>query len=349
MATARDGDEGGSPAPFRVPLAELEAKTKRALAKRGASDEEAARVTGALVSADLRGQHSHGVIRLSTICGRIEAGLIKPGAEPVFERVATSLLAVDGRAGFGQVVAWQVMERVVELADEVGVALATVRNNNHIGMLGNYLEEAAERGKILIVMTTSEAMVRPYGGRERMLGTNPIGIGIPARPRPFVLDMATSETAIGKLIEREARGEEIPDNWAVDEDGLPTTDPSAALAGAINPFGGAKGYGLGLAVSLLAGLMSGGDPDPEVVGTLDIENVCNKGDLFLAIDGETLAGRDFVERASRHLERIRQSAPVPGTDRVLVPGDRGTERALAAASEGVPIAPRVWDMIRSLS
>ena len=350
MVDVSGGDQDSTQTPFRVPLGELESTAARTLIIRGATEAEAECVTRTLVNADLRGQHSHGVIRLTTICGRIEAGLIKPSVEPVVEKAAPTLLRVDGKAGFGQVIAWKVMEEVMSLAEEQGMALATVRNNNHIGMLGNYLEEAAGRGKILVVLTTSEAMVRPYGGRERMLGTNPIGIGIPAHPRPFVLDMATSETAIGKLIESKARGEPIPEDWAVDESGLPTTDPSAALLGAINPFGGAKGYGLGLAVSLLAGLMSGGAPDPEVVGTLDTENECNKGDLFLAIDPDAMAGHgSFVEDISQYLDRFRASAPVPGTDKVLVPGDRGASRAERAKAEGVPIAPSVWKEIRALS
>jgi LDH2 family malate/lactate/ureidoglycolate dehydrogenase len=328
---------------------ELRSVTGNVLRRHGATPDEAARVSAALVDADARGQHSHGIFRLPTICGRVNAGLIRPGARPEITPLAKGLLAVDGRRGFGHAVAWQVMEATSAVAKETGIALAAVRNNNHIGMVGYYAEAAARRGMILAVMTTSEAMVRPWGGREPLLGTNPIGIGIPAHPRPFVLDMSTSATAIGKIMERAGRGQEIPIGWAVDHDGLDTVDPHAALEGAINPFGGPKGYGLGLAVGLLVGALSGAAPDPEVAGTLDVEFPSTKGDLFIAIDPAFFREPDdLVEWASAYLDRVRGSRPAPGFDAVLVPGDRGTDAREAAEAHGVTLPANVWEKARVL-
>jgi hypothetical protein len=140
------------------------------------------------------------------------------------------------------------MRQALQRASDTGIAAIGVRNNNHIGMLAYYAEYAARLGSVAIVLTTSEALVTPFGGAEALIGTNPIAIGFPAGPEPFVLDMATSATAMGKVIDRKHRGEPLPGGWAVAADGRPTTDASAALLGALLPFGGAKGYGLGLAV-----------------------------------------------------------------------------------------------------
>jgi L-2-hydroxycarboxylate dehydrogenase (NAD+) len=333
----------------RVAAEELRMVTGDVLLRRGATPDEAGRVSAALVDADARGQHSHGIFRLPTICGRVDAGLIRPGVSPEIAPVATGLLSVDGRRGFGHAVAWRVMEATTAVAGEAGIALAAVRNNNHIGMVGYYAEAAARRGMILAVMTTSEAMVRPWGGREPLLGTNPIGIGVPARPRPFVLDMSTSATAIGKIMERAGRGQEIPIGWAVDHAGRDTSDPQAALEGAINPFGGPKGYGLGLAVGLLVGALSGAAPDPDVAGTLDVEFPSTKGDLFIAVDPSFLRETDgLVDWASAYLDRVRSSEPAPGFDAVLVPGDRGSDAREAAEADGVTVPANVWEKVRLL-
>jgi LDH2 family malate/lactate/ureidoglycolate dehydrogenase len=342
-------EDGGAGEWVRLPADELRSATQAVLRRHHATSEEAVRVTDALVDADARGQHSHGIFRLPTICGRVKAGLIQPGAAPEITRAAGGLLAVDGRRGFGHWVAWRVMEETVRVAKETGIALAGVRNNNHIGMVGYYAEAAAARGMILAVMTTSEAMVRPWGGREALLGTNPIGIGVPAAPRPFVLDMSTSATAIGKIMERASRQQSIPVGWAVDPAGNETQDPDDALRGAINPFGGAKGYGLGLAVGLLVGALSGAAPDPEVAGTLDVEFPSNKGDLFIAIDPSFLRdGESLLEWASDYLDRVRTSRPAPGFDAVLIPGDRGSQARDDAQAGGVTVPANAWEKVRLL-
>src|SRR5205085_12609310 len=133
---------------------------------------------------------------------------------------------------------------------------------------GYYAERRALEGLVCLAFTTTEVLVHPFGGAEALVGTNPIAIGIPGKPRPFLLDMATSVSAMGRIIALKHRGEKIPEGWAVDKDGVPTTDPDAALKVSLSPAAGPKGYGFGIAISLLGGLLSGMPDGRSVSGTL---------------------------------------------------------------------------------
>jgi L-2-hydroxycarboxylate dehydrogenase (NAD+) len=333
-----------------VPAAEVRSAVRRVLDLLGARPEDAEIVTDVLVEADLREQHSHGVLRLPTIAGRVRAGLIRVDAEPTVITAAGATTIIEADRGFGHATAKRAMALATEIAGTTGIAMVGVRDNNHIGMLGYYAEQAARAGFVAMISTTTEAFVHPFGGSDRLLGTNPIAIGIPALPEPFVLDFSTSATAIGKIIDAAQRGAAIPDNWAVDPDGDPTTDAERALAGAINPFGGAKGYGLGLAVALLAGVMLDTAANPEVHGTLDIEFAANKGDLFIAVDPRVVPGGSaFEDRSGAFLEQIRTSRPEPGSDHVLVPGDRGAARKARAELAGIELSSSVWTSICELA
>jgi len=332
-----------------VPVAEVRAAAVDVLVRHGASSADAELTADALLRADLRGQPSHGLLRLRTICERLKAGLIDPDAELGITRPTPSLVLVDGRRGLGHVVASQVTELMLETVEQTGVCLASVTNANHIGMAGIYAEYAALRGMVMLVTSVSETMVRPHGGIEPLLGTNPIAIGVPAEPVPFILDMSTAASSIGKLIEHREAGRSIPDDWAVDPAGLPTTDPAAGLAGAINPYGGAKGYGLALAVALLAGGLTGAALGPAVTGTLDAKDVCNVGDLFvMAAPSYFGGGESFVTRVSGYLDELRASRPAPGFERVLIPGDRGRAQEAAARASGLRLRSSLWEEVKAL-
>jgi LDH2 family malate/lactate/ureidoglycolate dehydrogenase len=325
-------------------------RVRRILTNVGATEWEVHTVADALITADLRGQHSHGVMRLPTIVGRVRADLIRPGAEPTVLQMAPGVAIVEAARGFGHATASAATKIAQDLASQVGIGLVGIRDNNHIGMLGYYAEMAARAGYVTIISTTTEAMVHPYGGSDRLLGTNPIAIGVPASPQPFVLDFSTSATAIGKIIDSEQRGVEIPVDWALDTNGNATSSPTEALAGSINPFGGAKGYGLGLAVALLAGLMIDTAPNPEVVGTLDTINAANKGDLIVAVDPKVMPnGVTFFDRSSELLQVIRDSRPEPGRERVMVAGDRGRLHSELGKSEGVVLPLALWLELERLS
>lgn len=197
---------------------------------------------------------------------------------------------------------------------------------------------------VALAFTTSEALVRPYGGADRLVGTNPIAVGVPTDEEPFVLDMSTAATAMGRIIDHHQRNEPIPSDWAVDQDGRPTTDAAAALAGAINPLGGPKGYGLGLAIEILAGAMVGAAMGRDVLGTLDAQHSATKGDLFIAIDPSGLPnGADLAHLAGEYLALVRASRPDHENDSVRVPGDRARACRAERLANGVPLSVAAWE------
>ena len=281
-----------------------------------------------LIEAELRGLPSHGLQRLPRLVARLRGGLADPDALGVARETRPAVLTVDGGRG-------------------LGIALAAIRNANHIGMLAYYAEAAAARNLIGIVLTTSEALVHPYGGTEAMLGTNPIAIGIPTGAEPFVLDLATSRVSMGKIHHHALTGTPIPDDWAVDSEGRRTIDPEAAKSGAIAPFGEAKGYGLGLGVELLVAALAGSAFAPEVCGTLDSTEVANKGDVLILID--PTAGEGSVAGLTAYLGRLRASQPADPQRPVAIPGDGMRARRAKALARGIDLPDTLHDEINSLA
>jgi LDH2 family malate/lactate/ureidoglycolate dehydrogenase len=298
-----------------------------------------------LLEAELRGYPSHGLLRLSRIIERIANGVVDPRATGEGRWRGAALLDMDGMQGLGPVVALSALDAISARARETGVAMAAIRRCDHLGMLAWYAEKIALKGQVLIALTISEALVHPWGGREAMLGTNPVAIGVPASPTPFVFDMATSIVAMGKIHDHAARGEPIPPGWALDAAGDPTTDAAAAKAGAIAPFGGAKGYGLGLAFEVLVASMAACALGPDVRGTLDSTQPCNKGDVFIVME----PAAHMSALVSEFLDDIRRSVPSDPAHPVRVPGDRAFEMRDRRRTQDITVAPAVWALMRELA
>lgn len=298
-----------------------------------------------LVEGDLRGHPSHGIQRLPVITGRIANGVTRPNAEPELDWASPSALVVDGRRGLGPCVATTAIDALLSRVRSTGVAVAAVHDANHLGLLAPYVERIAAEGLVAIAITTSEALVHPWGGRTAMIGTNPIAIAVPAEPNPFVLDMATGATSMGKILHHRAESLPLEPGWAIDGDGLPASD--AASATAISPFGGAKGYGLGLALELLVAALTGTALGRDVTGTLDTDTRCNKGDLFVCFDPSVFGSTEWLGAAGSFLDDLRRSRAQPGTPGVAIPGDR-TRRARASHADAVEIPDAVWDAARAL-
>ncbi|KFC64995.1 (R)-2-hydroxyacid dehydrogenase [Bosea sp. LC85] len=314
----------------------------RALAQAGVPLDHAALQLDLLLEAELRGVPSHGLLRLDRVIERIVNGVADPHAKGSQTWRSDAFLAVDGQMGLGPVVANAALDVIQERARRTGIALAAITNSNHIGMLGWYAENVAAQGQTLIALSTSEALVHPWGGRKALIGTNPIAIGVPTENEPFVMDTATSIVSMGEIHDHAHRGVSIPEHWALDADGNPTTDPNRAKNGALASFGGAKGYALGLAFELLVTSLAGAAIGPDVRGTLDASDICNKGDVFIVVDGPQpkLAG---------YLDLIRSTEPAQGFDRVLVPGDRARECRKQRLVEGIPVAEEVWERLQVLA
>ncbi|MGV8853087.1 MAG: Ldh family oxidoreductase [Devosia sp.] len=327
-----------------VSVEECRRAAQLALGNVGADAEAAQLQTDLLLDAELRGVPSHGFLRLERLVTRIGNGVANPQTRGVHSWRGDSFLSVDGQQGLGPVVASHAAKAAGARARQTGIAVAAIANNNHIGMLAWYAETIAEAGLVSIILTTSEALVHPFGGGKALLGTNPIAIGVPTDAGPFVIDLATSLVSMGEIHDHAHRGAALPEGWALDADGKPTTDPEAAKRGAIAPFGAAKGYALGLAFELLVTALTGAALGRDVTGTLDAVKPASKGDVFIVID--PLSGQGAALAA--YLDVVRQTPPVPGFEKVLIPGERGRARKAERLVSGITLADPVWASMQRL-
>ncbi|GAA1466293.1 dehydrogenase [Microbacterium thalassium] len=300
-----------------------------------------------LVEADMRGHASHGLRRMTVLAERIRVGLISPAAEPEFTWAASGALVVDGRNGLGPVIAYRAMDLLAARAAETGVAIAAMHRTHHLGMLSPYVEKAAGEGLIAIVLTSTEGLVHPWGGAGALVGTNPLGAGIPAPDGDIILDMSTASVSAGKILDYAARGEALPDGWAVDSAGRPTTDAAAAAHGAISPFGGAKGYALGVTLGALVGALTGTAYGRDVHGTLDTTSSTTKGDILMLIDPSVFGEAPPSTALGDYVEQLRESG-VDGAA-VTVPGDRARAARAAALRDGFDIGEDVWATLEELA
>jgi len=295
-----------------------------------------------LVEGDLRGHSSHGIARLPVLVGRISAGLIDPTSIPHLVWRSDSVLFVDGERGLGPVTAQRALGEALAKVSLTGVVVVAISNANHLGILAPYVERAANLGVIGIALTTSEALVHPWGGRHAMVGTNPLAIAAPANPRPLVLDMATGEVSMGKILHHRDIGVALQPGWALDAQGDPTTDPQKAACGSISPFGGAKGFALGLALEVLVASLTASALGAEVHGTLDTKYPCNKGDVFILIDPSLVAGQNIIESVSRYLDDVRRTPRQNDDNEVRIPGERSAQNRDQRVREGVELSRASW-------
>ncbi|MEX2650347.1 MAG: Ldh family oxidoreductase [Alphaproteobacteria bacterium] len=314
----------------------------------GAPDDVAERVARLLVKADLWGVHSHGVRAIPMLyAGFVKSGAIKPTARPVVAREAVASAAVDGRHAFGQIVATFAMEQAIAKAKKVGVGFVTAFNCNHVGSLGDYPLLAAEAGLIGFMAANSAEAVAPFWGTRPILGTNPLSFAFPTGGRhPIVLDMATSAITWGALAAIHRRGETVAPGLILDADGKPTTDPARYFAepgGAILPLAGHKGYGLALAVDILAGALSG-------TGTGGAIGWEPQGVALMALDPGAFGDpARFRAEVDGLVARVKAIPKVAGVAEILMPGEREFRLAAERERSGVPIDDEVWKDLGDLA
>ena len=338
---------------------ELKRFVSTALTKVGVAPDDATIVADVLVAADLRGIESHGVARLeSYYVNRIREGQLeaKPDVETVRE-TPTSLL-VDAGNGLGHPTAKRTMDRILQKADASGAAFGAVRNSNHYGIAGYYAMMALDRDTIGIASTNSVRYGAPTFGKDVLLGTNPLAFAIPAKNEPaFVLDFATTTVPKGKLEVYNRKEKKLNPGWAIDAHGNETLDPQVALKGALLPLGGYgtdngghKGYGLGLLVDILCGVLSGGafgndlplPSDPPLPGKISHFFAAFKIDGFR--DPE-----QFKADMDTELRAFKDSQKAPGHDRIYVAGEVEYEKTLYNREHGVPVHVKVWSGLEKLA
>jgi len=277
---------------------DLRALVTRMLVASGLSGDAAARVADGLVEADLEGAASHGVMLMDMYLERIRSGPVSTNTAARVISDRGSAVVLDAGHALGQLTGEQAMGLAVERAKQFGAGVVSVRHGFHFGTARRYAQAAAEAGCIGVVMCNTRPLMPAPGGAERVVGNNPIAVALPvAGPIPIVLDMATSEAAMGKIRMAAQANEPIPANWAVTADGEPTTNPAEAIAGMLLPSGGTKGFGLSLMIDLLCGLLSGGASGAEVralYGNFAEPYDCSH--LFIAVDVTRFGSPDDFRR-----------------------------------------------------
>lgn len=307
----------------------------------GVPPSDAVLFADALIEADIRGTSTHGVSRLNIYIRRIQQGLIDPAATLTVERQRKATLVMDAGNGLGQVQASKALDRLIPIARNHGIATCTIRNSQHFGALSYYCNRAAYRDMILLATTNCEPSMAPAGGREAYFGTNPLACSFPTgKGYPVKIDLATSLVARGNIITAQKKGESIPPEWALSEEGEPTTDPKAALAGTMRPIAGHKGYALALMVEVLSGVLSGAAIGPSV-GSMydDMDRKQDVGHFFCLLDISAFMEVDiFKQRLDTAIEDIKTSKTRPEVDQILIPGERSHRKAHHRRSRGIPIA-----------
>ncbi len=323
-----------------------------ALGHEGARPEDAALVSEGLVAADLRGVHTHGVLRAGIYVTRLRAGSIDPSASLAVVRDAGPVAVVDAGAGFGIAMAARAMDIAVERASSHGAGFVGVRNSNHCGMLAWPAMRAVARGMVGAAISNADSQVAPWGARTKYLGTNPMAIAIPAGEEPpLVLDMATSVVPHSRIQAAAARGEQIEPGWALDIEGRSTTDPASALRGALLPFGGPKGSGISLMIDVLAGLLTGALSGPAIAPLYEqLDRPQGAGHLMLALSVEAFGPKvEFARRVDALTREIRSLPPARGHDRVYLPGEIEHERTLEYLRDGIPLPDHVIEATERLA
>ncbi|SDN05577.1 ureidoglycolate dehydrogenase (NAD+) [Fictibacillus solisalsi] len=333
-----------------ITLSAQEAKelVKQKLVDARLNEKDAEKVADVLVHADLRNVNSHGVLRTEHYVSRLKMGSINPDAKPVFNETGPVTGVLDGDDGFGHVIADIAMEHAMDMAKKNGVGMVTAMNSSHCGALSYFVQKAAEEKLIGIAMTHTDSIVVPFGGKSSFLGTNPIAYGVPAKEKkPFILDMATSNVAFGKILQAREEGKEIPEGWGVDEHGVPATDPHQVVS--LSTFGGPKGYGLSVIVDVFSGLLAGAAFGPHI--SRMYENLDQKrklGHYFCAINPSFFTDRDaFLEQMDAMMEELQQVPPAPGFDRVYVPGEIEQLHEERNVKNGITIAQPVYEFLKS--
>jgi ureidoglycolate dehydrogenase (NAD+) len=321
-----------------VAPARLEQWVARVAGALGYREMDAHYLAASLVDANLRGVDSHGVIRLPIYARRIESGLVDPTATPRVES-AMGTVRVDAQGAPGQLAAREACRALVTAGRAHGVATATVRGSAHFGAAGFYARALAAEGFVALVVSNSEPIVVPFGGQDALLGTNPIAFAAPTGDEHFSLDMATSASAMGKVLVAQTTGESIPADWGVDANGRPTTDPDAVVA--LLPLGGAKGYALGMMVEILAGVLSGAAMARDLGNQyVDMDRPQNIGHWMLAIDvAAFMPLTEFTDRMQALATMVRATAAVDPDRPILLPGEPEQRICARRRHEGIPLPP----------
>ena len=304
----------------------------------GLPRQDAADVVRVLVMADLFGLSTHGLSRIESYGERLQLGGINAQAKITVQSPAPALRLIDGDNGVGPLVGMHALRAAMDAASQCGVGVAFARGSNHFGPISPYSLIGAEKGYASIIGSNATTTIAPWGGSDARLGNSPLGFGVPnPGGKPFLLDMAMSVVARAKIRNAFKRGESIPDTWATDAQGRPTTDPRTALDGFLLPIGGHKGYGLALLVDLFAGLLSNAAYLTHVQSWVDAPDAPqNLGHFFILIDTRRLGSTEWLVRRMQDFAAILHDSPAADPMHpVIVPGEIELEKMAMQRESGI--------------
>lgn len=328
----------------QLTLADADDLAVRALVAANTSDANARSTAAALVAAEADGQKGHGLSRIPSYSAQARSGKVNGFAVPSAARTATALLRVDANSGFAYPAIDLACDNLPDLVSVTGIAAACVFNSHHFGQAGAHAERLAAQGLVALVLSNSPKAINFWGGNKPMMGTNPIAFAVPREDGvPLVIDLALSKIARGKILAAQQAGKKIPDTWALDADGKPTDDPTAALAGSMLPIGDAKGAALVLMVELLAAALTGSSFGYEASSFFDGEgDPPHIGHTLIVFQPELSSGGGFTERVANIISAIEH------TDGARLPGTSRLTHRQRAVDDGVAISAALHQEITAI-
>ncbi len=328
----------------QLSLGHLRQLVVNALKRHNTSEENAAAVARALVTAEADGLAGHGLSRLPSYCAQAASGKVDGHAVPVATRVADAAIRIDARHGFAFGALVLAVEELCRLTPKTGIAVTAVTHSHHCGAAGYHVEALAREGLVGLLFANTPRAIAPWGGKTGVFGTNPIAFAAPRKEKdPLVIDLSLSKVARGKIMVAKQRQESIPEGWALDSEGRPTTDPEAALSGTMLPMGNAKGAALVLMVEILAAALTGAHFGFEASSFFTAkEEPPNVGQLLLALAPYPLSNDQFYSRLEDLLETIRIQS------NTRLPGDRRLKLRQKAYKDGVFLTHQQYKQLVSL-
>ena len=309
---------------------------------------QARSVAVALTKAEIDGKKGHGLSRVPSYSAQAQSGKVAGHAVPVCEKIKPSVLAVDASFGFAYPAFDMMMQTLPEMTRRQGLAMAGIRHSHHFGVAGHHVERAADDGLIALLFGNTPAAMAPWGGKTPLFGTNPIAFAAPiSGDVPMVIDLATSKAARGNIMAARQRGDDIPEGWALDQEGNPTTDAAAALKGTMVPLGDAKGAALALMIEVLAAALTGAGFGYQASSFFEAEgDAPDVGQLMLMIDPDVMSNSFGVEGFG---ERLSGLAATIVNDGGRLPGQGRMKRRDAATKEGIIVEDGIWDTITAMA
>ena len=311
----------------------------------GVSNEQAGIVTDILIYADIRGIHSHGVLRVEHYINRIKQGGINLHSEFNIETKRPAFALMDADGGFGHVASQYAMEWALETVEKQGIALIGIKNNSHAGALGYYNKMAIDQNKVSLIMVNTDPCVIPFGGKRSFFGTNPISYGFPAK-KDFILgDMATSEVSLGRIFTARENNETVPMHWGVDENGNPSSNPNEIKY--VVPFGGVKGYLIMTMVEAFTGLLIGQAYCNNLVKMYsDMDKKRNLSTFMLVVDPAVYNDLDtYLNTVQSFIDDIRKEPALKEGETISIPGERKEASSKNYLKEGIPLSEHVYKYI----